>query len=207
MSDESRVTVVIPTIPGRQDMLLRAISSVDNQTVPCDFVVSYDEHGAGAATTRNKALASVDTEFLAWLDDDDELFPNHVELALEVLDRTGADLAFACMEVVGGRDPLATAVDGKWVNPCGIEFGPEQESHLRQMGNFIPVTYVVRTELVRKVGGMPQPWSIEWPRDCEDYGLLIRLLDAGATFVHVPHITWRYHIHGANTGGGTTRFQ
>jgi glycosyltransferase involved in cell wall biosynthesis len=39
-------------------------------------------------------------------------------------------------------------------------------------------------------------------RDCEDYGLLLRLLDAGYKFHHVTGVrTWIYNFHDANTGG------
>jgi hypothetical protein len=115
---------------------------------------------------------------------------------------TGADLVYPCMQIAGAdRDPLAVAVNGNWVNPCGVRFGPEQEWHLRHRGNFIPVTYLVRTGLVRQVGGFPIPFSAEWPRDCEDHGLLIRLLDAGCRIHHVPEKTWVYNFHAGNTGG------
>jgi hypothetical protein len=112
---------------------------------------------------------------------------------------------FSYPEVVGGRDPLACPDDaGNLVaRPIDVPFGPVQEAHLRNVGGFIPVAYLVRTALAKQVGGMPEPYSVDWPRDCEDLGFLIRLLDAGARFHHVTGIrTWRYHIHGANTGGG-----
>jgi hypothetical protein len=88
--------------------------------------------------------------------------------------------------------------------PLNVPFGPEQEYSLRVRGNFIPVTYLVRTEAVRAVGGFPAPYEFNaaQSRDCEDYGLLLHLLDAGYKFHHVCGVrTWRYIYHGANVGG------
>lgn len=203
MDVDSDVTVVMPTIDGRDGLRMRALASVHEQRVrPREVLVVFDRDRRGAYAARNHALERVSTTWLAWLDDDDRLLEDHLAVLLEAADASGADLVYAYPRVIGGRDPLATDDGhGRWVSPLGIPFGPTQERHLRTHGNFIPVTYLVRTGLVKKVGGMPRPFSWECGRE-EDYGLLIRLLDAGARFHHVPEVTWEYHIHGENTGGG-----
>lgn len=198
------VTVVIPTIYERRELLGRALDSVLNQTLaPTEIIIIDDHLREGAATTRNKALAQVKTRWVAWLDDDDELLPTHIQSLVKGIRRARAQLAYSYAQFVGGRDPLATSVNGHLVSPFGVPFGVEQRRHLRELGNFIPVTWLGETELIRKVGGFPQPNSFPAVAsgDCEDYGLLLRLLDAGAEFVHVPEVTWRYHFHGANLGG------
>jgi GT2 family glycosyltransferase len=194
------VTVVIPTIPGREDLLARARRSVEAQTLPPhEVVVILDTRQQGAAWARNVGAARVTTTWLAWLDDDDEFEERHLEVLLTAAERTGADLIYSCMEVVGGRDPLAVAYQGRWQHPCGLAWSPDHAHSLRTYGNFIPVTYLVRAQLVRDVGGMPPSGG---PKKEEDYQLLLRLLAAGARFLHVPEVTWRYHIHDRNTGGG-----
>lgn len=202
------VTVVIPTIPGREDLLMRAGNSVAVQTYrPEEVFVQVDDDRRGAAATRNEALQRVITEWVAWLDDDDELLPNHLEVCMDVAERGDVDLVYPGMIAVGGRDPLACPVNGILVNPYGVPFGPEQAHHLRTVGNFIPITWVGRTSLIRAVGGFPQPVPDPTKgsgRIEEDYGLLLKLLDAGARFAHVPARTWKYHFHDANTGGRGT---
>jgi glycosyltransferase involved in cell wall biosynthesis len=191
------VTVVIPHLPERDELCRRALDSVWNQTLqPWGVIIEWAK-GDNAAIVRNRALAAVRTTWVAWLDDDDEMLPNHLQVCMDEAARTGADLVYPGMEIIGRDDPLAVSVGGKWINPFGVTFGQEQEMHLRHQGNFIPVTYVVRTDLVRQVGGFPDPVE----RVPEDHGLLIRLLDAGARFHHIPVRTWRYHVHDANTGG------
>lgn len=194
------ISVIIPTIPGRYSLLQRALASVASQTMhPREIVVVTDRDRKGAAFARNTGMERASGAWIAWLDDDDEMLPNHLRTLIAGSVRSGADLIYTCMEVVGGRDPLAVdSGEGAWVNPCGVQFGPIQEHHMRRHGNFIPVTYMVRSRLAKQVGGMPPSGGMGAE---EDYQFLIRLLDAGARFHHVPTVTWRYHIHGANLGG------
>jgi glycosyltransferase involved in cell wall biosynthesis len=202
------VTVCVPTIPGRDKLLQRALLSVQRQEIPpVDCFVKLDSERRGAAWARNQLLDWVQTEWLAWLDDDDELLPNHLKVLRRGARASRADLVYSYPEFVGGRDPLATSKNDKLVSPYGVRFGEEQAAHLRAWGNFIPVTYLVRTEIARRVGGMPEAGTFKTSTyagvsgDCEDYGFLLRLLDAGAKFHHVPAVTWRYHFHESNLGG------
>jgi glycosyltransferase involved in cell wall biosynthesis len=202
------VTVVIPTIEGREHLLARALASVDAQErPPAAVLVETDVDRTGAAATRNRALAKVTTRYVAFCDDDDELLPMHLRVLQERAALTGADLVYPGMIAVGGRDPLACPVNNVLVNPYCVPFREEQKQHLLTVGNFIPITWLGRTDLIQQVGGFPEPWadpSKGSGRVEEDYGLLINLLMAGAQFVHVPVRTWRYFFHEANTGGRGT---
>lgn len=220
----SDVTVVIPTIPGREALLRRAVASIEAQIKkPGAVVIQMDTERHGAHWARNEALKRVETEWVAWLDDDDELLPNHLLVLTRGAHKfPAADMIFTYPEFVGGRDPLACvrtsanyatrdrpaldSGDEKWIipEPVNVPFDDEARYSLRTYGNFIPVTYMVRAQLVRDVGGFPAPYTFEaaFSGDCEDYGLLLRLLDAGARFHHVPGVrTWRYYYHETNTGG------
>lgn len=201
------VTVVIATIPGREDLLGRALRSVNAQQIlAANVVVAHDDERAGAAATRNRAVAAVETDWVAFLDDDDELLPNHLRVMLRGANRSGADLIYTYAEFAGGRDPLAACDNQRRLvpEPINVAWGTQQQWWLRNAGNFIPVTNLVRTSAIRAVGGFPRPYGFQakTSRDCEDYGLLLALLDGGYRFHHVCGVrTWRYHFHGANTGG------
>lgn len=202
----SDVTVLIPTIAGRDELLKRALNSVDAQLVqPGDVVIEYDRHRVGAHWARNEALKRVKTSWVAFLDDDDELLPNHIKVLVRGANKSKADMVFTYAEFVGGRDPLAIVrAGGISAEPINIPWNIESEMSLRAYGNFIPVTYMVKTEAVRAVGGFPVPYSFDAKnsRDCEDYGLLLKLLDAGYKFHHVCGVrTWVYNFHSFNTGG------
>ena len=202
----STVTIAIPTIPGREALLERAARSAQCQLRPADAIlVERDEHRSGAAAARNRLLELVDTEWIAWLDDDDELLSNHLRALLDAAEASGADLVYPrpVLLPLGTTDPTATRTpSGFWATPpWGIQFGPLQVKQLRHESNFIPVTYLVRTEMARKAGGFPEPYSEDWPRDCEDWGHLVRLLDAGARFHHHDEPTWLWHHHDHHTAG------
>lgn len=214
MTFDRTTTIIIPTIPGRGELRTRALRSAMFQTewvarvqedIP-QWWVQYDEQREGAAKTRNRAIERTEAHWLAFLDDDDLLSPEHLEVCLDAAEKTGADLVYPYPDFGDHRDPLATLHNGRIVKPFGVPFGPEQEWWLRNMGNFIPVTHLVRRELVQQVGGFPEQGGFQVAAgnnsgDCEDFGLLLRLLDAGAKFHHVPQVTWVYRQHDSNTGG------
>lgn len=183
------MTAVIPSIPPRAAMLSRAVASVLAQGRPVDALsIAVDRTHAGSTATRNEALAAVRTEWCAFLDDDDEWLPNHVETLLDAAESSGADVVYPWFYVPRGWDP--------WP---GVEGRPFDRGELMAEGNYVPVTVLARTELVRGVGGFE---AIGPEHDaCDDWGLWKKLLSTGATFLHVPVRTWVWHWHGRNTSG------
>lgn len=164
--------------------------------------IAVDVNHEGEAATRNRALNSVQTEWTAFLDDDDYLHIGHLATCIAWAEASGADLVYPWFTVKGGIDPLACPDDtGVLRTPFGLDFGSVQREYLRT-SNFIPVTTLVRTELAKSVGGFPLPETEEWPRkSCVDWGFLLRLLDAGATFQHAPVATWVWRHWGGNFSG------
>jgi glycosyltransferase involved in cell wall biosynthesis len=203
------VAVVIPTIPGREAMLERALASVRAQRrKPDQVVVERDSLRTGADAARNRALERVTADVVAWLDDDDFMKENHLMACMRVMEqsRDKPDLVYPAPVVRGGQDPTAVSVQGQWVLPWGVRFGPEQEAHLRRFGSFIPMTHLVRTALVKSIGGfrpgrevMTEGIGRRYRGEDEDY--LVRLLDAGARFEHLDARTWIWNVHGGNTAG------
>jgi glycosyltransferase involved in cell wall biosynthesis len=193
-------------------MLAHAKASVERQTEPCSVVTVLDNgfttsawRPGGAATCRNAGIAEVDTEWTAFLDDDDLLYPKHVEKCLQMAEKTDADLVYPWWDGAN-EDLFRVPHQGQMRTPEGLEFDDELRSFLlgeyewlggRDQRNFLPVTVVVKTAMLKKVGGFPIPGTDEWPHpNGEDHGLWIRLLEAGAKFAHLPERTWRYVWHG-----------
>lgn len=193
----AKVTVCVPSIPPRALMLKRALGSVGRQThPPAAVAVAHDLDGDGAAQTRNEALHMARTEWVAFLDDDDQLGARHLERLVRHQQETGADLVYPWFDIRGPdgedynhRDPLGA---------MGQDIDLAELDHR----NWIPVTYLVRRDLAEAVGGFPRLFSERWPHDnCEDWGFLKDLRDAGATFSHLPERTWVWNWHGLNTSG------
>jgi hypothetical protein len=194
------ITVVIPSIPPRAALLDRALASVRAQDCrPRDHVevvVEFDEDHAGAAATRQRGLERVQTEWTAFLDDDDEFLPNHLSaLSAAALD-TGADMVYSWYRVVGGVDPRPEERDLPW-DPTA----PRQTT----------VTTLVRTGLALAVGGFTDPqededlMSPDRHYAGEDWRFTRRVNEQGVIF-HLPEVTWLWHHHPSNTSGMPNRW-
>jgi glycosyltransferase involved in cell wall biosynthesis len=206
------VSVCIATIPPRKALLERALASVEVQLWPPDeTIVQVDRDGEGAGPTRNKAWRRATSEFVAFLDDDDEFNEDHLARCVMAAYSQQADVVYPWFELydemgnISSDEKLACPVNGMLRSPLGVAFGPEQARHMRQHA-FIPATILVRRSMLEAVGGYPSHDSEEYERyrQCEDWALLNRLLDIHAKFVHVPHRTWRLHL-GAGVGGQSWR--
>jgi glycosyltransferase involved in cell wall biosynthesis len=179
------VTVVIPHIPVRPNELMRAIRSVVSQTLqPASVIIIVDDWHNGATFTRNIGLQKVTTEWVAFLDDDDELRPNHLEELRRAAYEQDADVVYAGYDVIGGYDPMD-------------RFGQPFDPDVLRDHSFIPVTSLVRTALAHKVGGFVKRGDSPY----EDWGFYLALLDAGARFYHHPVKTWKWHHWGVGQPG------
>ena len=189
------ITVVIPTIPGREDMLSRAVRSVERQDLPpYDVIVEPDTQREGPAGVRNRALDKVETQWVAFLDDDDEMHPEHLLTLARLQSDTGADVVWPWFTVQGGRDPFPMHRGRQW--------DPEDPHQ-------IPITVMARHAAVMDVGGfrtMPVGPKDRLGNRCgEDWQMWLDLSAAGYLFAHTPEQTWTWH-HGAhNTSGLPSR--
>jgi glycosyltransferase involved in cell wall biosynthesis len=188
------VTVLIPSIPTRKQMLNRALVSVLNQLRQPDMImVGVDHERLGAAGNRNQMLTSVTTEWVAFLDDDDEFLPQHLLVLLQ--NSEDVDVVYTGCQVIGphGEDiPLQE----EWGR-----FGHPFDGLLLRRKSYLPVTCLVRTELAMTSSFHAPPGS---PYD--DWGFYLDLLDQGAKFLHVPQKTWIWHHWGGNSSGRSDRW-
>lgn len=151
----------------------RALPSARSFGVPVVYV-----HGDTLHEARNAAVARVETEWVVHLDADDELHPNF----LTAMERGTADL----------RAPSVRYVSGGIVRPSIM---PRVAGHRHHCtadclteGNWLVVGSMVRTQMVRDVGG----WrDFDWS---EDWDLWIRCWQAGATIEAVPRATYVAHV-------------
>jgi glycosyltransferase involved in cell wall biosynthesis len=176
-------------------MLERALRSVDIQTYSqLGAIVETDTQHLGAAMTRQRGLEQVHTKWVAFLDDDDEFEPYHIESLLEHAWKTDADFVFSWYRVIGGTDPRADEFGKPW-----DEYNPRQTT----------ITTLVRTELALAVGGFVDPDDdlLSPGRQCagEDFRFTKRINKAGK-IVHLPEKTWRWYHHSSNTSGLPTRW-
>ncbi len=179
------VTVVMPHIPTREHEYVRAMRSVARQQLQPDaIIVCVDSMHHGAMATRNRGLFMVETEWTAFLDDDDELLPNHLEVLMSAARSTPGEIFYPGYDVIGGHDP--------WQR-----FGQPFDPTILRDHSYIPVTSLVRTEAARAAGGFVPPPTGHY----EDWGFYLALLDSGAIFTHVPVKTWNWYHWGEGRPG------
>lgn len=150
------------------DMVERAVLSVMRQTVqPDELVVSV---GSTLQEARNRPGLRASTDWLCFLDADDELDPSYIE------------------------HMLAGEGDIRQPSTLGVVDGVEDdypvlipERHLAE-SNYIVIGAFVRAELFRSVGGFDDFAAFE------DWDLWRRCWAAGAAIRAVPEAVYRVHV-------------
>lgn len=175
-----RVTVIIPA-RDVADVIEPAVRSVLAQTLPDWRVIavndgSRDGTGAilrelaqrdgrfsliehdqprGLGAARNVALERVETEFVAFLDGDDEMRPDALRLATDSLIASGSDMlvgAYTRLRAVNGiwtRGPVQPWVEASTV-PARV--GTDLDEHPDLVGNIVAWSKITRTSLWRRTG-------------------------------------------------------
>lgn len=169
------VTVITPSLPGREELLKECAASVQAQTVMVKHRVQVDTAQQGPQLTRNALAEKVTTEWLLPLDDDDLLDPNCVETLLAHSE--GADIIYPFCRMQGRTDWCPNRL-----------FHPKRLFRM----SFIPVTALIKTDLFRMLNGYRLV-------QLEDWDLYQRAYLHGARFRCVPEVLWTYRfIDGVN---------
>jgi LmbE family N-acetylglucosaminyl deacetylase/glycosyltransferase involved in cell wall biosynthesis len=204
----SPVSVVIRT-RNRPALLREALESLSAQTARPRQVIVVNDGGAsprevtdsfrgafdvvleeprtrrGRSDAANRGVAVAREELVAFLDDDDLCFPDHLE-RLAAAQREGPEpvVYSDAVTVVYGRG------ESGWVPRVrtlqySLDFDPDYLLY----ANYIPIhTLLLPRELFRKVGGFDE--TIEYS---EDWDFLIRL-SAEAPFRHLRAVTCEYRV-------------
>lgn len=172
----SGISVITASLPERAEQLVEAAASVQTQSLePEVHMIMLDAMREGPAACRNRLLERVETPWVAFLDDDDELDADHLEVLARWGD--GADLVFSWHR--GG--------------PGVPRYESWDASAYRTMlggRNVIPITVLARTDAIREAG------CFDAADRYEDYALWMRMLANSCRFVCVPQETWTYNIAG-----------
>ncbi len=160
------------------------------QDYPADqIVVAVDHERRGAGENRNRTWRGADTEWVAFLDDDDELHPNHLSNLI-----AGAE---ACPEA-GVIFPWYRILQMGKVDAGSLWAPPESDEEIpgriRPEPSFLPINVMVKRELLVATGGFKLGRG-------EDHRLWVELLDMGVQFHYAPGVTWTWHHWGTGQPG------
>jgi glycosyltransferase involved in cell wall biosynthesis len=166
-----KIAVLTPTLPERTEMLATCIASVKSQTRPANIhCIGLDTYRIGPAAIRNKLVRELPEEidWLAFLDDDDQFLPRHLEKLSAVAE--DADVVFSSSNLS---------------NPA---LYPTHDYRRLVDGNYISITCLVRRSMFEFVGGFDKGLY-------EDWGLWKKITSVVGRFVFVPEVTWVYGQH------------
>ncbi len=177
------IAAIVPSMDERWPYPLeRALGSVSEQTRVPDLTIvgrALPNEHCGAQKNRLISYLPPDIEWLAFLDDDDYWYPEHLALLEAHAQATGADMVYPWFDFdrPEGRGHVIAEFEGKPFNAEAL-----------RCENYIPVTVLVRRSVVDAVGGFPDPFGPLM----DDWHLWLRLLDAGAKITHLPERTWMW---------------
>lgn len=175
-------------------MLLRAQLSVSLQTYPADAIsIAQDVDHRGAGVTRQRALDAAQTDWVAFLDDDDMLMANHLDVLIQAALEHDADYVYSYYMV---RD--AGHNDRPDVDPLGHFNRPFDTADPHQT----TVTTLVRRELAQAARfSAPEAEMVDGQVYGEDFQFTVDCCRLGAKVVHVPQRTWWWYHHGMGAPG------
>jgi hypothetical protein len=189
---DHKITVAMPVIPPRvSNLMARAVASVKAQTfLPSGGLsVALDVDHAGAAVTRQRALDAVQTDWVAFLDDDDTWYPHHLETLCKLQEETDADFLYSWFD---GNNPFPMH--------RGRQMDPNEMHHTT-------MTVMVRTELAKQSGFHQPDGPLHQDWAGEDWQFIVRCVNSGAKFAGTGEITWTYQMHGTHTSGRSDRWR
>lgn len=187
MKKEPLVSIIIPTY-NRGKYILNAIKSCQNQTYPNIEIIIIDDcstdntkhiikslkdkriryscnkKNSGAPFTRNRGIKLAKGDFINFLDDDDLLYPNKIELQIKKFkDSHNANLGIVTCHVKYQRDDLNEIKKNN-------KQGKIYRQLLKSYCVFGTETMLIKTNLLKNIGGFDEKLPCN-----QEYDLSIRL--------------------------------
>lgn len=167
------VTVIIPYIPEHDYIVSTAIASVERQTVDTDYVAMEDVDHRGAGWTRNRLLTGITTDYVLFLDADDVLLPDAVEVMRQVIEP--GHYVYCDWYTVGKHN---RAPENPWCKD----------------GTWHCITSLCYTDDVLRVGGFDEHLEA-----LEDTDFWLKLNQDGICGIHVPRPLFHYTNKGSRS--------
>lgn len=204
-------SIVVPAYRTPVLFLEQMIESVRSQTYPCwelcianaspedeqmaellqryvqidqrIHVKNLDEN-LGIAENTNEAFSMASGTFVGLLDHDDLLAPQALYRMMERLEEKEIDVFYT------DEDKVTTDLSEHF-QP---HFKPDFNLDLLRSNNYITHFFVVRTELVRKVGGFRREYD-----GAQDYDFIFRCVEQAEEICHIPEILYHWRTHKEST--------
>lgn len=146
-------------------------------------VKNLDEN-LGIAENTNEAFSMASGTFVGLLDHDDLLAPQALYRMMEILEKKKVDVFYT------DEDKVTTDLSEHF-QP---HFKPDFNLDLLRSNNYITHFFVVRADLVRKVGGFRREYD-----GAQDYDFIFRCVEQAEEICHIPEILYHWRTHKEST--------
>ena len=144
------------------------------------------EKNLGIAGNTNGALELATGEYIGLFDHDDLLTPNALYEVVNALQETDYDILYTDEDKITG--------DGsKHLDP---NFKPDFSMDLFRSNNYITHFFVVKKEIVDKIGGFCSEYD-----GAQDYDLMFRCIENATQIKHIPMILYHWRVHMNSVAG------
>ena len=143
--------------------------------------IVFLEANRGIAGATNAAAALADSDYLGFLDNDDELASDCLFRNVQTVTATGADLLYSDEDLIGD--------DGRRFS---VFHKPDYNPELLLCHNYVTHFVVTAKKLWHEIGGCTEDRS-----GAQDYDLFLRLAEGAERIAHIPEIL--YHWRAAET--------
>jgi len=160
MKNKKVVSVVIPTIPGREKLIHRAIKSIKAQTYKNIEPIVVEDASISATEARNKGIYKANGFTTVLLDDDDKFLPEKTAKQLEIFKKY-SNTVLVVSWILDKR------FDKPYIDKC-----PKIVNTLEMLKMFhfsSTSSYMFRTDRLKELGG----FDTDFP-SAQEYELAIR---------------------------------
>lgn len=204
--DSPLFSVIVPTY-NRPEMLKKAIQSILDQTFQdfeiivvndagndvTEIIQSFDEgsrliclaheQNRGVASARNTGLLNTRGKFIAYLDDDDFYYPDHLKYLAEVLNTEKYKVAYT-----NSHEVFQTWITDRYViTDKKIAFNSDFDKRELLVGNYIPTLSIAHDRaIVEETGFFDKSLEVH-----EDWDMWIRF-SLKYEFYHINQVTAAY---------------
>lgn len=155
-----KVSVVVPTSSKRQKLLKRAVNSIDKQIYTNIEKIIINSDNLSPTEARNLGIKKATGDFIAFLDDDDEWYPDKLYLQIEVMKKYPDCAIVTCYS----KDNRYNTIN----KPPEVV---NQKQILNAFNYSSTSTYLCRTYLLKVLNGFDESLP-----SAQEYELAIRLL-------------------------------
>lgn len=156
--------------------------------ITCTFL----DENKGISENTNSALELAKGEYVGLFDHDDLLEPDALYHVVKALNESTTSHKGA-YDIIYTDEDMINSKGNKRMNP---KFKPDFSMDLILVHNYITHFFVVKKELIHKVGGFDREYD-----GAQDYDLILKCIEQTNRITHIPRILYHWRVHKNSTAG------